>query len=166
MRVKLCVALALIVAAVGEFRAQGFLIPDTTRRDLVFDFAGQNLYISTSTGLIKTFDLSTFTFGRSYNLGGSLWGIDIARDDSFILAAQGSIGISHGSFQRVNLTTGAVRNINYTLEFAKAVHGTWQLLQMALRSYIAELPAGNYTAILRGVNNTTGVALVEVYDLD
>ena len=30
---------------------------------------------------------------------------------------------------------------------------------------IAELPAGNYTAILRGVN-TTGVALVEVYDLD
>ena len=31
---------------------------------------------------------------------------------------------------------------------------------------IAELPAGNYTAILRGVNNTTGVALVEAYDLD
>jgi hypothetical protein len=31
---------------------------------------------------------------------------------------------------------------------------------------IANLPPGNYTAILRGVNNTTGVALVEVYDLD
>jgi len=31
---------------------------------------------------------------------------------------------------------------------------------------IAELPPGNYTAILRGVNNTTGVALVEAYDLD
>src|SRR5206468_9557087 len=31
---------------------------------------------------------------------------------------------------------------------------------------IAELPAGNYTAILRGVNDTTGVALVEVYDLN
>ena len=30
---------------------------------------------------------------------------------------------------------------------------------------VAELPAGNYTAIVRGVNNTTGVALVEVYDL-
>ena len=30
---------------------------------------------------------------------------------------------------------------------------------------IAELPAGNYTAIVRGVNNLTGVALVEVYDL-
>jgi len=31
---------------------------------------------------------------------------------------------------------------------------------------IADLPPGNYTAILRGVNNTTGVALVEVYDLN
>jgi hypothetical protein len=30
---------------------------------------------------------------------------------------------------------------------------------------IADLPPGNYTAIARGVNDTTGVALVEVYDL-
>ena len=31
---------------------------------------------------------------------------------------------------------------------------------------IANLQPGNYTAIVPGVNNTTGVALVEVYDLD
>jgi len=30
---------------------------------------------------------------------------------------------------------------------------------------IATLQPGNYTAIVRGVNNTMGVALVEVYDL-
>jgi hypothetical protein len=30
---------------------------------------------------------------------------------------------------------------------------------------IADLQPGNYTAIVRGVNSTTGVALVEVYDL-
>ena len=30
---------------------------------------------------------------------------------------------------------------------------------------IATLPPGNYTAIVRGVNNTTGNGLVEVYDL-
>ena len=30
---------------------------------------------------------------------------------------------------------------------------------------IADLPAGSYTAIVRGVNDMTGVALVEVYDL-
>jgi len=31
---------------------------------------------------------------------------------------------------------------------------------------IADLPAGSYTAIVRGVDDTTGVALAEVYDLD
>ena len=31
---------------------------------------------------------------------------------------------------------------------------------------IADLPPGNYTGIVRGVNNTAGVGLVEVYDLD
>ena len=31
---------------------------------------------------------------------------------------------------------------------------------------VANLPPGNYTAIVQGKNNTTGVALVEVYDLD
>ena len=30
---------------------------------------------------------------------------------------------------------------------------------------IADLPAGNYTAVVRGVNNMTGVALVELYNL-
>jgi len=30
----------------------------------------------------------------------------------------------------------------------------------------AQLPAGNYTAIVRGINDTTGVALLKVYDLD
>jgi hypothetical protein len=30
---------------------------------------------------------------------------------------------------------------------------------------IADLPPGNYTAIIRGVNDMTGVALVEVYGL-
>ena len=31
---------------------------------------------------------------------------------------------------------------------------------------IADLQPGNYTAIVPGVNNTIGVALVEVYDLN
>src|SRR5882724_1697872 len=123
--IKFCLAFALTFVAAGDLRAQGIVIPDTTRRDMVFDFAGNNLYISTSTGLIKTFNLSTLAFGRSYNLGGSVWGIDIARDDSFILAAQGSVGISQGSFQRVNLATGAIRNINYTREFGEG--GAWDV---------------------------------------
>jgi hypothetical protein len=122
---KFYLVFALLVAAAGELRAQGFLIPDTTRRDMVFDFAGDNLYISTSTGLIKAFKLSTLSFGRSYDLGGSVWGIDIARDDSFILAAQDSVGPAQGVFQRVKLATGAITNIPYTRDFGEG--GAWDV---------------------------------------
>ena len=31
---------------------------------------------------------------------------------------------------------------------------------------IATLPSGNYTTVVRGVNNTTGIALLDAYDLD
>jgi hypothetical protein len=31
---------------------------------------------------------------------------------------------------------------------------------------VATLQPGNYTAIVRGTNNTTGIALVEVYNLE
>ena len=37
--------------------------------------------------------------------------------------------------------------------------------QASESAIIATLPSGNYTAVVRGVNNTVGVALVEVYDL-
>ena len=103
----------------------GFLIPDTTRRGMVFDFAGQNLYVSTSTGLIKTFNLSTGSLVRTYNLGGSLNGIDIARDNSFILAAHNNFGPSQGTFQRVNLANGAITNIHYTRERSEG--GGWDV---------------------------------------
>src|SRR5450432_2132037 len=47
-------------------------------------------------------------------------------------------------------------------------------LQIVLRSptndlesaIVATLPPGNYTAVLRGKNGTTGIGLVELYDLD
>ena len=112
-RTKIWLGFALAVIAVGDLRAEGFLIP-AVRTGMVFDHAGQHLYIADGDGLIKTFNLSTRTFGRSYNLGGWLWGIDIAPDDSFILAAQDYIGISEGAFQRVDLATGTITNINYT----------------------------------------------------
>ena len=52
-------------------------------------------------------------------------GIDIARDDSFILAAQNSIGAAQGVFQRVNLLTGAITNINYRRAFGEG--GAWDV---------------------------------------
>ncbi len=58
---------------------------------------------------------------------------------------------------------GGIITANQVHDIQASGHAPGDGLESAI---IAELPAGNYTAIVRGVNNTTGVALVEVYDLD
>jgi len=58
---------------------------------------------------------------------------------------------------------GGIITSDQVREIVRSGHAPSNLRESAI---IAELPAGNYTAIVRGVNNTIGVALVEVYDLD
>jgi hypothetical protein len=57
---------------------------------------------------------------------------------------------------------GGIITQDQGLEIRNSGHAPGNPLESAI---IADLPPGNYTAILRGVNNTNGVALVEVYDL-
>jgi hypothetical protein len=59
--------------------------------------------------------------------------------------------------------TGGIITSNQVHEIQTSGYAPGDPLDSAI---IADLPAGNYTAIVRGVNNLTGVALVEVYDLD
>ena len=94
--------------------AQSVLLPVTTSRGMVFDYSGQYLYLATSNGLVDPYNLSTGIIEMPFNLGGSLNGIDIARDNSFLLIAQGTAGISQGTFYKLALSSGTVTNINYT----------------------------------------------------
>jgi len=57
---------------------------------------------------------------------------------------------------------GGIINQDQVQDIRNSGHAPGNPLESAI---IANLPRGNYTAIVRGVNNTTGVALVEVYDL-
>jgi hypothetical protein len=57
---------------------------------------------------------------------------------------------------------GGIITHDQGVEIRDSGHAPGNPLESAI---IADLPPGNYTAILRGVNNTNGVALVEVYDL-
>jgi hypothetical protein len=57
---------------------------------------------------------------------------------------------------------GGIITSNQVREIQASGHAPGDPLDSAI---IADLPAGNYTAIVRGVNNLTGVALVEVYNL-
>ena len=57
---------------------------------------------------------------------------------------------------------GGIITSNQVSAIQNSGHAPTQPSESAI---IATLPPGNYTAIVRGVNNTVGVALVEVYDL-
>ena len=58
---------------------------------------------------------------------------------------------------------GGIITANQVRDIQNSGHAPGDPFEAAI---IADLPAGNYTAVVRGVNNTTGVALVEIYDLD
>jgi hypothetical protein len=115
----------LLSALAENSRAQSTLISLTTRRGMVFDHAGQHLYISTSGGAVQAYNLSTSKFDATYSIGSSLNGIDIAADDSFLLVAENSVGIAQGTFYKLNLATSAVTNINYTR--ASNEGGAWDV---------------------------------------
>jgi hypothetical protein len=57
---------------------------------------------------------------------------------------------------------GGIITNNQVGDIQNSLHAPGDARESAI---IADLSAGNYTAIVRGVNSTTGVALVEVYDL-
>ena len=58
---------------------------------------------------------------------------------------------------------GGVITTNQVTDIQNSGHAPTAASEPAM---IATLQPGKYTAIVRGVSNTTGVALVEVYDLD
>src|SRR5437660_657745 len=115
LRIALLISLVSALAATHA-RAQSTLVPLTTRRDMVFDHAGNYLYISTSDGFVQRFNLATKQIDNSYNLGGSLNALDIAPDDSVLLVAQEQMESSQGKFQKVNLSTGAIADIAYSVD--------------------------------------------------
>jgi hypothetical protein len=57
---------------------------------------------------------------------------------------------------------GGIITSNQVSAIQNSLHAPTQPSESAI---IATLQPGNYTAIVRGANNTVGVALVEVYDL-
>ncbi len=135
MRISVCEAGVLWVFRVGiwlvllfptvPLHGQGRLISLPTRRDMVFDHAGRYLYITTTDGFVRPYNLATGQLETGYNLGGSLNGLDIAPDDSCLLIAQSNASGSQGTFHRLDLSTGTVTNINYVR--ASGEGGAWDV---------------------------------------
>jgi N-acetylneuraminic acid mutarotase len=73
----------------------------------------------------------------------------------------GALIASNDNWQTTIL--GGIITGNQVSEIQNSGHAPTAASESAV---IASLQPGNYTAIVRGVNDSTGVALVEVYDLD
>src|SRR5258705_37734 len=75
--------------------------------------------------------------------------------------AAGTLIASNDNWQTTII--GGIITSNQVSDIQNSGHAPTAASESAI---IANLTPGNYTAIVRGVNNTTGVALVEAYDLD
>ena len=73
--------------------------------------------------------------------------------------ATGALIASNNDWQHT-IIGGIIIN-DQVFDIAVSGHAPTDTAESAM---IVSLPPGNYTTIVRGVNNTTGVALVEVYD--
>ena len=73
----------------------------------------------------------------------------------------GALIASNDNWQSTIL--GGIITSNQVIDIQNSGHAPTEASESAI---IADLQPGNYTAIVSGVNNTLGVALVEVYDLD
>ena len=86
------------------------------------------------------------------------------------LATAGVRNVLANPFLELHNSSGALLNSNdnwNSNQFAAQISATGLAPSNTQESaIIATLAPGNYTAIMRGVNNTTGVGLVELYDLD
>jgi hypothetical protein len=104
----------MVMVQIHDAHSQSTLIPVAARRDMVFDNGGKYLYVTTSTGSVQRYSLSTGQIDKAYTLGGSLNGADIAPDDSFLLVGQNNLAGTQGVVQKLDLNTGAVTSLQYT----------------------------------------------------
>lgn len=91
-----------------------------------------------------------------------------------------ALGPTLGSFGVANVLSDPMLELHDSSGATIATNDDWQTGSQASQisstgyapgdsnepALIATLPAGSYTAVVRGYNNSTGVGLVEVYELD
>jgi hypothetical protein len=93
----------------------------------------------------------------------SLYGVPNSLPDPTLELHNSSGALIASNDNWITTIIGGIITTNQVADIRNSGHAPSDGRESAI---IAELPAGNYTAIVRGENNTTGVALVEVYDLD
>ncbi len=141
---------------------------------------------SSGTGLVEVYDLSQTAKSTLANISTRgfvgidnnllIGGVIVGGGDSNIivraigpsLTAAGVVGTLQDPVLELHNGSGTIiasndnwKDTQQAAVFASGIAPTVD----AESAIVTKVPAGNYTAIVRGKNNTTGVALVEAYDL-
>ena len=182
-RIGFCIALAFTVVAADGLRAQGFIIQETTRRDVVSDVTPTPSPSATPASRLENISTRAFVqIGDNVMIGGfivqgtepkrviiraigpglSRYGVpDVLGNPTLDLYdGSGTLIASNDDWQHTII--GGIITSDQVEDIANSGYAPGHPSESAI---IADVPAGNYTAIVRGVLNTMGVALAEVYDL-
>jgi hypothetical protein len=157
-RINFCLAFALAVVPTAELRAQqtSTLGNISTR---AFVQTGDNVMIG---GFIVQGTEAKRVILRAIGPELSRFGLpDVLVDPTLELYdGKGTLMASNDNWQHTII--GGIITSDQVDDIRNSGHAPRHPRESAI---IADLPADNYTAIVRGVTNTIGVALVEVYDL-
>jgi hypothetical protein len=157
-RITFCLAFALAAVAVAELRAQqpSTLANISTR---AFVQTGDNVMIG---GFIVQGTESKRVIIRAIGPELTQYGVPNALANPTLELHDGTGALIASNDNWVRTIIGGIITSNQFRDIMNSGYAPGDGRESAI---IADLVPGNYTAILRGVNNTTGVALVEVYDL-
>ena len=168
-RINFCIALAFTVVAAGELSAQSPTptpTPSATPASRLGNISTRALVQTGDNVMIGGFIVQGTEPKRIIirAIGPELtqYGVsDVLADPTLELHdGTGALIASNDNWQHTII--GGIITSDQVRDIRNSGHAPTDGRESAI---IAELPAGNYTAIVRGVNNTMGVALAEVYDL-
>src|SRR5262249_14526324 len=91
----------------------------------VYDALRNILYITASDGTVQRYNTVSQILLSAWQVGTSLNGADITADDSSLYVADNHTSGSQGIVHKVNLASGAVTDLTYTL--ASAELGAWDV---------------------------------------
>jgi hypothetical protein len=102
-------------AGITVHTAPTTVVPVVNHRGLVYDATRGLLYITTADGNIQRYDVANQALLAPFHVGPTLNTADITSDGQFLYAADPFSGTTEGLVHKVNLDTGAVTNLTYSL---------------------------------------------------
>jgi hypothetical protein len=156
--ILLCCAISAMNVASVTAQEQSAFLPMTNHRDHVYNRHSGYLFISTSLGDIRRYDVAHNTWLPDLHIGASLNGLDITPDGANLYVTETQIGVGVGYVRKVNPLTGAQQLVTFSL--AHTDGGSWDIVVLSNnRALFTTLQSGSGGRVpLQQINLITNVA--------